>query len=97
VSPICPVYSVTHVPDCTEELERIVAQIRQRWPHVHILVRGDTAFAREEIMHWAEKRPGVDYVFGLAKNPRLERPLEGDHVLGEGAPCAHRQRGPRVR
>ena len=60
-----------------EELERIVAQIRQRWPHVHIIVRGDAAFAREEIMHWAEKRPGVDYVFGLAKNPRLERRLEG--------------------
>ncbi|OFV85284.1 MAG: transposase, partial [Acidobacteria bacterium RBG_16_64_8] len=58
------------------ELERIVAQIRQRWPNVHIIVRGDSAFAREEIMHWVEKTPGMDYVFGLAKNPRLERPLE---------------------
>lgn len=59
-----------------DELERIVAQIRQRWPNVHIIVRGDSAFAREEIMHWAEQTPGVDYVFGLAKNPRLERQLE---------------------
>jgi hypothetical protein len=59
-----------------EDLERIVGQIRQRWPEVHILVRGDAAFAREELMQWAEQRPGVDFVFGLAKNPRLERLLE---------------------
>jgi len=59
-----------------EDLERIVGQIRQRWPTVHILVRGDAAFAREELMQWAEQRPGVDFVFGLAKNARLERLLE---------------------
>lgn len=57
------------------ELERIVGQIRQRWPEVDILVRGDSAFAREELMSWCE-RQGVDYVFGLARNPRLEQALE---------------------
>jgi hypothetical protein len=37
-----------------EELARIVAQIRQRWPKVRILVRGDSGFARDELMAWCE-------------------------------------------
>ena len=53
-----------------------MGQIRRRWPTVHILVRGDAAYAREELMQWAEQEPGVDFVFGLAKNARLERLLE---------------------
>jgi len=59
-----------------DDLKRIVGQIRERWPTVHILVRGDAAYAREELMQWAEQEPGVDFVFGLAKNSRLERLLE---------------------
>ena len=58
-----------------EELSRIVAQIRERWPEVHIIVRGDGGFAREALMHWCEEH-GVDYVFGLARNPRLQAALE---------------------
>ena len=57
-----------------EELERIVGQIRKHWPEVQILVRGDSAFAREALMHWCEGHE-VDYVFGLAKNSRLEAAL----------------------
>jgi hypothetical protein len=53
-----------------EELKRIVPQIRSRWPKVQIILRADSGFAREEIMAWCEQN-GVDYVFGLAKNPRL--------------------------
>ncbi len=49
-----------------EELERIVARIRQRWPAVRVIVRGDSGFCREEIMAWCE-RNGVDYVLGLAR------------------------------
>ncbi len=37
-----------------------------------ILVRGDSGFCREEIMEWCENH-AVDFVFGLARNPRLER------------------------
>ena len=59
-----------------EELERIVAQIRERWPEVQILVRADSGFAREELMSWCE-REKVDYVFGLARNSRLESALSG--------------------
>lgn len=57
-----------------EELERIVAQIRERWPRVKILVRADSGFAREELMAWCEAN-AVDFVFGLARNPRLEEIL----------------------
>ena len=49
-----------------DELERIVAQIRQKWPKVHIVFRGDSGFCREEILSWCEKN-GVDYVIGLAR------------------------------
>lgn len=54
-----------------EELQRVIKQIRQRWGNVCILVRGDSAYSREEIMSWCESQSGVDYVFGLAKNSRL--------------------------
>lgn len=58
-----------------EVLERLVAVIRERWPDVEILVRGDSAFARESLMSWCEAN-GVDYVVGLARNRRLEALLE---------------------
>jgi len=53
-----------------KELERIVAQIRAQWPDVQIVIRGDSGFCREHIMHWCEAHD-VDYVLGLAKNERL--------------------------
>ena len=60
-----------------EELARIVAQIRQRWPKVRILLRGDSGFAREALMAWCENN-GVDYLFGLAKNSRLVAEIESE-------------------
>jgi hypothetical protein len=53
-----------------EEVARIVAQIRARWPKVEIWLRADSGFAREELMAWCEDS-GVEYVFGLARNDRL--------------------------
>lgn len=58
-----------------EALEAIVLQIRERWPKVQILVRGDSGFARERIMAWCE-RNRVDFVLGLARNERLVREIE---------------------
>ena len=63
----------------TDEVARIVGRIRHRWPKVKVLLRGDSAFAREEIMAWCEAN-GVDYVFGLAKNERLVTNIEGELV-----------------
>src|ERR1700675_2719759 len=54
-----------------EELKRIVKQIRSVWSRVHIVVRGDSGFCREELMAWCEAE-GVDYLLGLAKNERLK-------------------------
>ena len=54
-----------------EELQRIVAQIRERWPQVRVIVRGDAGFCREPLMAWCEAQERVDYVFGLAGNKRL--------------------------
>ena len=53
-----------------EEVARIVAHIRRRWPRVRILLRADSGFAREDLMAWCEVN-GVDFLFGLAQNPRL--------------------------
>jgi Transposase DDE domain group 1 len=53
-----------------EEVARIVARIRQRWPQVRILLRADSGFARDGLMTWCESN-AVDYLFGLAKNSRL--------------------------
>ena len=54
-----------------EEIARIVAQIRARWPRVRIVLRADSGFARDGLMAWCEAN-AVDYVFGLARNDRLE-------------------------
>jgi len=53
-----------------EEVARIIARIRRRWPLVRIMLRADSGFAREEPMAWCEANQ-VDYVFGLARNARL--------------------------
>jgi len=53
-----------------QELQRIVGQLRRRWPRVRIVVRADSGFCRENLMAWCE-RNRVDYVLGLAKNERL--------------------------
>ena len=57
-----------------EEVARIVAQIRQRWPRVRIILRADSGFSNDELMGWCEANR-VDYVFGLARNRRLEAAL----------------------
>jgi hypothetical protein len=59
-----------------EELERIVGQIRQKWPRVQIVIRADSGFCRDEILTWCEAQHRVDYVIGLAKNKRLLRTIE---------------------
>lgn len=59
---------------CISHLERIVAQLRRAWPHVRIIIRGDSGFCREALMRWCEEN-NVDYLLGLAKNKRLVRAL----------------------
>jgi hypothetical protein len=62
-----------------EEVQRIVEHIRARWPKVKIILRGDSGFCRDALLAWCENN-GVQYVFGLARNKRLEAELY--HVMG---------------
>jgi hypothetical protein len=63
-----------------EEVARIVAQIRRRWPRTRILLRGDSGFARETLMAWCEANR-VDFLFGLARNQRLEATIRTELML----------------
>jgi len=55
-----------------EEVKRIVAQLRRRWPQVRIILRADSGFCREELMVWCEANH-VNFAFGLARNQRLAK------------------------
>jgi hypothetical protein len=66
------------------EIERIVAQIRARWPEVRIVLRADSGFAREGLMSWCETNR-IDYVLGLARNPRLVREIAVELDLARAA------------
>ena len=57
-----------------DELQRIVGQIRARWPKTRIIIRADSGFCRDAIMAWCETND-VGYVLGLARNKRLQRAL----------------------
>jgi hypothetical protein len=54
-------------------LKHAIKRIRKRWPKVHILVRGDSHYGRDEAMAWCEETPGIDYIFGFAGNDTLKR------------------------
>jgi hypothetical protein len=64
------------------EVERIVSQIRARWPRVEILLRADSGFARDELMAWCEANR-VDYLFGLARNERLVGAIADELAVAE--------------
>jgi hypothetical protein len=55
-----------------QEVERIVEQLRVRWPEVKIVLRADSGFCREDLMAWCEANH-VDYALGLARNKRLTK------------------------
>jgi hypothetical protein len=76
-----------------EEVARIVAQIRGRWPKVRILLRADSGFTRDDLMTWCEDNQ-VDYLFGLAKNTRLIAEIAAE--LAEAA-AENRQSGKPAR
>jgi hypothetical protein len=63
-----------------EEIARIVAQIRARWPKVRIILRADSGFARDALMARCEAN-GVDFIFGLAKNVRLTRAIGAELAI----------------
>ena len=58
-----------------EEVARIVAQIRRRWPRCASCCAPISGFARDALMAWCENND-VDFLFGLAKNARLSAEIE---------------------
>ena len=67
--------NIDGVAGAVAEVARVVGQIRARWPRVRIVLRGDGDFSTDELMNWCEAEPGVDFVFGLSRNQRLEAVL----------------------
>jgi hypothetical protein len=51
-------------------IKLIVTKLRQAWPGLRIIVRGDSGFCRQRLIRWCE-RHGVGYVIGMARNARL--------------------------
>jgi len=53
-------------------LKLLVERIRQTWPQIKIVFRGDSGFCRWKLMRWCD-RHDVGYIIGLARNRVLER------------------------
>ena len=51
-------------------LRWLVRRLRQAWPKVRIIWRGDSGFCRWRMLRWSE-RHGIDYIVGLARNTRV--------------------------
>lgn len=52
-------------------LRRVLPRLRTAFPKARILVRLDGGFAAPELFALLDEEPRVDYVVGMAKNPRL--------------------------
>ena len=61
---------------------------------MRIILRADSGFAREALMSWCETH-GVDFVFGLARNNRLET-LLADDLAKAKALCEQSGKAARV-
>ena len=55
-----------------EELQRIIPLIREKWKDTHILVRADSAYARDEILKFCEEQSLVDYAIAMGNNSQLK-------------------------
>jgi hypothetical protein len=52
-------------------LKLLVTRLRQVWPDVRIVFRGDSGFCRQRIINYCE-RAEVHYIVGLARNAQLQ-------------------------
>ena len=74
-------------------LALLVKRLRQAWPKVRIIFRGDSGFCRWRMLAWCERHQ-VGYIVGIATNARLQRLVAPD--VERAAEC-YRQTGQRVR
>jgi hypothetical protein len=86
-----------------EEVARIVAQIRARWPAVRIVPRAASGFAGDALMRWCEQGR-VDVLFGWPRTSawspslpaRSRRPRRRAKPLANRHAGSRTSRGPRV-
>jgi len=52
-------------------LKLLVKRLREAWPDVNIVFRGDCAFVRKRILYWCENN-NVEYIVGMPGNKRLK-------------------------
>lgn len=74
-------------------LALLVKRLRQAWPKVRIIFRGDSGFCRWRMLAWCE-RHAVGYIVGIAKNKRLNRRAQ---PALERAAAAYQQTGRKAR
>ena len=53
-------------------LRLLVKRLRQAWPAVTIIFRGDSAFSRKRTLHWCEQN-NVSYIVGISGNATLKK------------------------
>jgi hypothetical protein len=56
-------------------LALLVKRLREAWPEVRIIFRGDSGFCRHRMLSWCE-RNDVGYIVGIAKNAALLRCID---------------------
>ena len=55
-------------------LSLLVKKLRQVWPHVEIVFRGDCGFNRQNLVNWCEAK-GIKYIIGQPRNNILQSKL----------------------
>ncbi len=63
-------------------LALLVKRLREVWPEVRIIFRGDSGFCRWRMLAWCE-RHDVGYIVGLARNDRLLAKIENHTQMAE--------------
>ena len=66
-------------------LALLVKRLRQAWPKVKIVFRGDSGFCRHRMLDWCDRHE-VGYVVGIAKNARLLEQVDIERAVA--AECA---------
>ena len=74
-------------------LALLTKRLRQQWPDVKIIFRGDSGFCRWKMLRWCD-RHNVDYIVGIAKNNRLKALVK---TLSEDAEQCYNETGLPVR
>jgi len=63
-------------------LALLVKRLRQTWPKVRLIFRGDSGFCRWRMLAWCERQQ-VGYIVGIAQNARLNARLQPQLAAAE--------------